>query len=151
MDEKLKERVARKEALVILTAADGSVLWECGKSPVSGLCKAWFGGQLPREGYGWLYAEQLGAALAMFAARLGVGECWANRLSDYGLQELEAHHIPVTFAQRMHLVHSSKDESKVCPVEQFLADHPDEAERWRFLESQAAGGASCSLSGRDKG
>ncbi|MCI7473115.1 MAG: DUF1893 domain-containing protein [Clostridiales bacterium] len=150
MNEKLMERIVRKEALAILTGTDGSVIWESGKSPVSALCREWFTGQLPKDGYGSLYADQLGVALAMFAVRLGVPVCYARKLSEYGYQELKRQHIEVQYEAMIPLVHSSKEASKVCPIEQFLVDHPDETKRWDFLKSRSAEGPACSLAARHK-
>lgn len=150
MDHRQMERVARRDVLAVMTAADGSVIWESGQSPVSALCKAWLEGRLPDQGCDSLCADQLGVALALFAKRLGVRTCHARRLSEYGLRELEGGGIEVSYEQLIPLVRSSKDESVVCPIERFLVDHPEERERWDFLKSKGAEGRACSIAPRGK-
>lgn len=150
MDQKQIERVTNREVLAVMTGTDGAVIWESGQSPVSALCKAWFNGQMPASGYDSLYADQLGIALALFAERLGIRSCYAKRVSQVGLRQLEESGIAVRYEQVIPLVRSSKDESKVCPIEQFLADHPVEEDRWDFLKRKSAEGQSCSIAAHRK-
>ena len=44
--------------------------------------------------------------------------------------------IAVTYEEVIPLVKSSKDDSKVCPVEQFLFENGDRKDQWEFLEER---------------
>ena len=149
MQQKWIDAVTAKQSLAIFTDNADAVLWQSNASPVSALSQQYFQNTLPEAKYHSLYANQLGIALALYAKQFGVSSCYACKVSQYGLQVLQQAGIAVTYEELIPLVHSSKNESEVCPIEQYLADHPGEEERWSFLKDRFTGeqpaGRSCSI------
>lgn len=149
MNQELMRKVAQKEVLAVLTDEAGNVLWQSATSPVAALYGAHFQNTLPQGGYA-LYANQFGAAMSIFARRFGVKECYGHKVSQYGLRELDGSGVALIWDERIDKVHSSKDDTKVCPIEAFLSENTDETRQWEFLQERFAGpepaeGCSCSI------
>ena len=136
MREDLLQKVSTREALAILTDASGSIIWETDKSPVAGMYHAYYEGGLTGTGNLVLYANQAGIAMGIMAEQIPIRECHAARVSEGGLRILNERGIAVTYEEVIPLVKSSKDDSKVCPVEQFLFEHGDRKDQWEFLEER---------------
>ena len=136
MREDLLEMVSTWEALAILTVDSGSFIWETDKSPVAGMYHAYYEGGLTGTGNLVLYANQAGIAMGIMAEQIPIRECHAARVSEGGLRILNERGIAVTYEEVIPLVKSSKDDSKVCPVEQFLFEHGDRKDQWEFLEER---------------
>lgn len=136
MREDLLQKVSTREALAILTDDSGSIIWETDKSPVAGMYHACYEGGLTGTGNLVLYANQAGIAMGIMAEQIPIRECHAARVSEGGLRILNERGIAVTYEEVIPLVKSSKDDSKVCPVEQFLFEHGDRKDQWEFLEER---------------
>lgn len=136
MREDLLQKVSTREALAILTDDSGSIIWETDKSPVAGMYHAYYEGSLTGTGNLVLYANQAGIAMGIMAEQIPIRECHAARVSEGGLRILNERGIAVTYEEVIPLVKSSKDDSKVCPVEQFLFEHGDRKDQWEFLEER---------------
>ena len=136
MREDLLQKVSTREALAILTDDSGSIIWETDKSPVAGMYHAYYEGGLTGTGNLVLYANQAGIAMGIMAEQIPIRECHAARVSEGGLRILNERGIAVTYEEVNPLVKSSKDDSKVCPVEQFLFEHGDRKDQWEFLEER---------------
>ena len=136
MREDLLQKVSTREALAILTDDSGSIIWETDKSPVAGMYHAYYEGGLTGTGNLVLYANQAGSAMGIMAEQIPIRECHAARVSEGGLRILNERGIAVTYEEVIPLVKSSKDDSKVCPVEQFLFEHGDRKDQWEFLEER---------------
>ena len=136
MREDLLQKVSTREALAILTDDSGSIIWETDKSPVAGMYHAYYEGGLTGTGNLVLYANQAGIAMGIMAEQIPIRECHAARVSEGGLRILNERGIAVTYEEVIPLVKSSKDDSKVCPVEQFLFEHVDRKDQWEFLEER---------------
>ena len=136
MREDLLQKVSTREALAILTDDSGSIIWETDKSPVAGMYHAYYEGGLTGTGNLVLYANQAGIAMGIMAEQIPIRECHAARVSEGGLRILNERGIAVTYEEVIPLVKSSKDDSKVCPVEQFLFEHGDRKDQWGFLEER---------------
>lgn len=132
----LLQKVSTREALAILTDDSGSIIWETDKSPVAGMYHAYYEGGLTGTGNLVLYANQAGIAMGIMAEQIPIRECHAARVSEGGLRILNERGIAVTYEEVIPLVKSSKDDSKVCPVEQFLFEHGDRKDQWEFLEER---------------
>ena len=136
MREDLLQKVSTREALAILTDDSGSIIWETDKSPVAGMYHAYYEGGLTGTGNLVLYANQAGIAMGIMAEQIPIRECHAARVSEGGLRILNERGIAVTYEEVIPLVKSSKDDSKVCPVEQFIFEHGDRKDQWEFLEDR---------------
>ena len=136
MREDLLQKVSTREALAILTDDSGSIIWETDKSPVAGMYHTYYEGGLTGTGNLVLYANQAGIAMGIMAEQIPIRECHAARVSEGGLRILNERGIAVTYEEVIPLVKSSKDDSKVCPVEQFLFEHGDRKDQWEFLEER---------------
>ena len=136
MREDLLQKVSTREALAILTDDSGSIIWETDKSTVAGMYHAYYEGGLTGTGNLVLYANQAGIAMGIMAEQIPIRECHAARVSEGGLRILNERGIAVTYEEVIPLVKSSKDDSKVCPVEQFLFEHGDRKDQWEFLEER---------------
>ena len=136
MREDWLQKVSTREALAILTDDSGSIIWETDKSPVAGMYHAYYEGGLTGTGNLVLYANQAGIAMGIMAEQIPIRECHAARVSEGGLRILNERGIAVTYEEVIPLVKSSKDDSKVCPVEQFLFEHGDRKDQWEFLEER---------------
>lgn len=136
MREDLLQKVSTREALAILTDDSGSIIWETDKSPVAGMYHAYYEGGLTGTGNLVLYANQAGIAIGIMAEQIPIRECHAAKVSEGGLRILNERGIAVTYEEVIPLVKSSKDDSKVCPVEQFLFEHGDRKDQWEFLEER---------------
>lgn len=136
MREDLLQKVSTREALAILTDDSGSIIWETDKSPVASMYHAYYEGGLTGTGNLVLYANQAGIAMGIMAEQIPIRECHAARVSEGGLRILNERGIAVTYEEVIPLVKSSKDDSKVCPVEQFLFEHGDRKDQWEFLEER---------------
>ena len=136
MREDLLQKVSTREALAILTDDSGSIIWETDKSPVAGMYHAYYEGGLTGTGNLVLYANQAGIAMGIMAEQIPIRECHAARVSEGWLRILNERGIAVTYEEVSPLVKSSKDDSKVCPVEQFLFEHGDRKDQWEFLEER---------------
>ena len=136
MREDLLQKVSTREALAILTDDSGSIIWETDKRPVAGMYHAYYEGGLTGTGNLVLYANQAGIAMGIMAEQIPIRECHAARVSEGGLRILNERGIAVTYEEVIPLVKSSKDDSKVCPVEQFLFEHGDRKDQWEFLEER---------------
>lgn len=134
MREDLFQKVMSGEVLAVLADDSGNVLWETNQSPVAGMYHAYFEKQFSGAGDMVLYAVQAGIAMGVMAGRIPVRECHAVKMSEGGLQVFKDHNVAVTYKELIPLVKSSKDESKVCPIEQFLYDHKNTQEQWEFLQ-----------------
>ena len=136
MREDLLKKVAEKEALAILTDSLGNVIWESDKSPVAAMYGQYFEHQFSGVKAMVLYANQAGIAMGIMAGRIPIRECHGVRMSEGGLKMFWEMGVAVTYAELIPLVKSSKDDTKVCPIEQFLYDHRDQGEQWEFLEER---------------
>lgn len=136
MREDLLQKVSTREALAILTDDSGSIIWETDKSPVAGMYHAYYEGGLTGTGNLVLYANQAGIAIGIMAEQIPIRECHAAKVSEGGLRILNERGIAVTYEEVIPLVKSSKDDSKVCPVEQFLFENGDRKDQWEFLEER---------------
>lgn len=134
MNQELYQKIKEKTWLAALTDLQGNVLWKAEKSPAGAAYQAYFRDSLPRCAEGMvLYANQAGMAFATLGPKVDVRQCYAVQVSAPGLDWFQKNGISVEFEEKIPLVRSSKDETKVCPVEQFLVDHADEKEKWEFL------------------
>lgn len=136
MREDLLQKVSTREALAILTDDSGNIIWETDKSPVAGMYHAYYEGGLTGTGNLVLYANQAGIAMGIMAEQIPIRECHAAKVSEGGLRILNERGIAVTYEEVIPLVKSSKDDSKVCPVEQFLFENGDRKDQWEFLEER---------------
>lgn len=127
------EKVKAGSPLAALLNAQDEVVWQAAESPASTAYRDYFSGKLNDLGAVKLCSNQAGLAMALLCSRLSISECLAYRVSACGLEEFQKRGIHVQYEELIPLVRSSKDESMVCPIEQFLADHEDEAVRWDFL------------------
>lgn len=151
MNQNLYDTVKNKELLAILTDRSDNVIWQSDASPVSAAYKDYFRGKFLETDGLILYANQLGMAFAVLASKINLKQCYAFQVSQPGLTHFQAAGIPVQYEEQIPLVRSSKDETKVCPIEQFLVDHSDPQERWKFLEERfllGDGAPSCGLQNR---
>lgn len=139
MDQELFDRVKMKKALMILADQEGRVLWESAASPASALYRDYFKGRLKGLGELTVYADQAGLAAAVLADKIGIKSCFACRMSECGLKRFQEIGVRVSYEELIPLVKSSRDESRVCPIEEFLYQHEDEGDRWRFLEERFGG------------
>lgn len=124
---------------MLLADQEGSVLWESAASPASALYGDYFRGRLKGFGETVIYANQAGLAAAVLADKIGVKGCFACRMSECGLRQFQEMGIEASYEELIPLVRSSKDESRVCPIEEFLSQHEDAGERWEFLEERFGG------------
>lgn len=136
MNKELYEKVRAKEALVILTDTSAAILWESSRSPVSALYKAYFGNSLPTAREFILYANQAGIAMGLLAGKLPIRECHAVRMSVPGREAFRACQVCADCEELISLVSSSKDETLVCPIEEYLSLHDDISGQWAFLEQR---------------
>lgn len=133
MNKTVYERISSKEILIALVNKNDEVVWESSKSPASSLFKAYYAGELNNLGELSLYSNQAGLAVALISPELSVKECYAIRMSEVGLEKFKENQVEVHYEELIPLVKSSKDDTKVCPVERFLSEHNDE-ERWNYME-----------------
>lgn len=136
MNQALYEQVKSKKKLAVLVDKKDNILWETSQSPVSALYRDYFQGKFKTLPPVTLYAYQAGLAMAILAGRIKITACRAFRMSACGRKVFKRNQVNILFDEEIPLVKSSKDENKVCPIELFLYDHPDEKEQWEFLEEK---------------
>ena len=144
-NEELLEVGTADGALVALVSETGEVVWSAQKSPAGTIVKAMLANELP--GACALVATQLGAALSVVGKRLGVKRFACRQLSQPGRRFLEGNGFEFYAEEDIELVKSSKDPSKVCPVEKALSTMEAEDEMWDFLEKKFSSeeNPSCSV------
>lgn len=144
-NEELLEIGTADDALVALVSEAGEVVWSAQKSPAGTIVKAMLANELP--GAYALVATQLGAALSVVGKRLGVKRFACRQLSQPGRRFLEDNGFEFYAEEDIELVKSSKDPSKVCPVEKALSTMETEDEMWDFLEKKFSSedAPSCSV------
>lgn len=144
-NEELLEIGTADGALVALVSETGEVVWSAQKSPAGTIVKAMLANELP-SAYA-LVATQLGAALSVVGIKLGVKEFACRQLSGPGHRVLDGAGLPVYAEEDIELVKSSKDPSKVCPVEAALSEMETTDEMWDFLEKKFSSeeNPSCSV------
>ena len=133
--------VESKEMLAILTDESGHVVWQTDGSPVGGIYRAYFQNKFFGCGKLLLYANQAGLAMGILLDKLRIVECHSVRMSECGQKLFEKSGIRYDYEELIPLVKSSKDESKVCPIEKFLSEHDDSKEQWTFLENRFGSGS----------
>ncbi len=133
MNKTVYERIKNKDILIALVNKNDEVVWESSKSPASSLYRAYYAGELNDLGELSLYSNQAGLAVALISPELSIKKCYAIRMSEVGLKKFEENKVEVQYEELIPLVKSSKDDTKVCPVEKFLSEHNDE-ERWNYME-----------------
>lgn len=147
------DKVRTKEVLAILTDDKGNVIWQCSESPVANLFKEYYkNGFLYTEGL-TLYANQAGIAMGLITSKIPVKKCCAVKMSECGLEAFHKNEVQAVYEEQVPLVHSSKNEADICPIEWYLYENKDEKKRWKFLEQRFNNGniiQSCSISGRKK-
>lgn len=136
MKRELFNMVKSKEKLAIITDSHGSVIWDSAASPVSALYRAFYKGTFAEQDGRIIYANQAGMALAVIAPKLHIEKCFAYQMSECGLACFEKNDVFTEFEELIPLVKSSKDDSEVCPIEQYLSEHDDTKEQWSFLEEK---------------
>ena len=47
--------------------------------------------------------------------------------------------VKSAYEEIIPLIKSSKDDNIICPIEQFLYEHEERQEQWRFLEARFKG------------
>ena len=144
-NEELLEIGTADDALVALVSEAGEVVWSAQKSPAGTIVKAMLANELP--GAYALVATQLGAGLSVVGKRLGVKRFACRQLSQPGRRFLEGNGFEFYAEEDIELVKSSKDPSKVCPVEKALSTMETEDEMWDFLEKKFSSedAPSCSV------
>lgn len=144
-NEEMLEVGTADGALVALVSETGEVVWSAQKSPAGTIVKAMLANELP--GAYALVATQLGAALSVVGKRLGVKRFACRQLSQPGRRFLEGNGFEFYAEEDIELVKSSKDPSKVCPVEKALSTMEAEDEMWDFLEKKFSSveNPSCSV------
>jgi len=60
-------------------------------------------------------------------------------VSEFGLSRFQDNQVRIEYEGVIPLVMSSKDETTVCPIEQFLCEHREEEEQWKFLGEKFTG------------
>lgn len=133
-NEELLEIGTADGALVALVSETGEVVWSAQKSPVGTIVKAMLANEVP-SAYA-LVATQLGAALSTVGQKLGVKRLACRQLSEPGRRFLESADFEFFTEEDIDLVKSSKDPSKVCPVEAALSTRETADEMWAFLEKK---------------
>ena len=83
-----------------------------------------------------LYANQAGIAMGIMAGQIPIRECHAVKVSEGGLRLLNEEGVKSTYEEIIPLIKSSKDDNIICPIEQFLYEHEERQEQWRFLEAR---------------
>lgn len=136
MNQELFEQVKHRRKLAVLADKNGNVLWESDASPVAALYQDYFQGKFKYLPPVILYAYQAGLAMAILSSRINISACHSFRMSACGRELFQKRQIDFLFEEEIPLVKSSKDETKVCPIELFLYEHPDEKEQWRFLKEK---------------
>ncbi len=139
MNQELFDRVKTKRALLILSDQEGRVLWESAASPASALYVDYFKGRFENLGELTVYANQAGLAVAVLAEKIGIKSCFAYRMSECGWKRFQEIGVKASYEELIPLVRSSKDESRVCPIEEYLSQHEAEEDRWEFLEERFGG------------
>ena len=144
-NEELLEIGTADGALVALVSEAGEVVWSAQKSPAGTIVKAMLANEVP--GAYALVATQLGAALSTVGSKLGVKRYSCRQLSKPGRRFLEAADVEFYAEEDIELVKSSKDPSKVCPVEAALSEMETAEEMWAFLEKKFSSeeNPSCSV------
>jgi hypothetical protein len=136
MDSDFLKKVESKEQLAILTDENNNIVWQTNSSPVAGMYRAYFQSKFAGQDKLILYANQAGMAVGVILDKLHITECHSVKMSECGLKLFEKSGIKYDYEELIPLVKSSKDESKVCPIEAFLSEHADPKEQWDFLENR---------------
>lgn len=139
MRDDLFRKVLAKTALAILTDDSDNIIWETDKSPVSGMYRAYFKNKFSESKDMILYASQAGIAMGIMAGQIPIRECHAVKVSEGGLRLLKEEGVKSAYEEIIPLIKSSKDDNIICPIEQFLYEHKERQEQWRFLEARFKG------------
>lgn len=136
MDSKFLTPLESKELLAILTDENGNIVWKSSKSPVSEMYKEYFRGNFSEDEPYILYTNQAGMAVGIILTKLNIVECQTIKVSECSLKLFKKRGIKFDYKERIPFVKSSKDETKICPIEKFLAEHDEQKEQWNFLEER---------------
>ena len=139
MDQAIFEKVKEKKLLIAITNKDGTVIWESNESPASMVYKAYFNGMFQELDELSIYSNQAGMALAILASKIPIKNCYACRMSEYGLKKFRNNGVHVEYEELIPLIKSSKDDNVICPIEQYLAANDNVQEQWEFLEKRFSG------------
>ncbi|MFQ9701647.1 MAG: DUF1893 domain-containing protein [Enterocloster clostridioformis] len=77
--------------------------------------------------------------MGIMAGQIPIRECHAVKVSEGGLRLLNEEGVKSAYEEIIPLIKSSKDDNIICPIEQFLYEHKERQEQWRFLEARFKG------------
>ena len=135
MKQEFLLKVKNKQELLIITDQNGNVICKTEVSPVSGFYTAYFEEKINSEKV-IVYANQLGIALALASNKLDIIEYNAFQVSEPAKEIIEGLNITINYEEVIDLVKSSKNQSMVCPVEQFLFDNTDRIIQEEFINNK---------------
>lgn len=147
MNKSLYEKIKNKELLIALTDKEGNVIWQSDKNPATSLFNAYFDNEFENlKGETEIYSDQAGLAIALISPKLNIKKVHCVKASEVGLEKFKTEGVEVEYEEVIPLVISSKSSVLVCGVERFMSEHPDDNERWSFMEERHKNkGSSCTI------
>lgn len=136
MKAKYKDIVDKEEKLLIILDDKENIIFETNASPVSTFIKKIF---IDNSIIGKLriYTNQLGIGLVELSNILEVEYYYGTDISIPAKEKLEMKNIKFEYKNIVQLVHSSKDNTKTCPIEKKLSELNSTEERLDFLREEA--------------
>lgn len=136
MNQEIFRKVKEKNILIAITDAEENVIWESAENPAARLYNTYFYKELPVTRELSVYSNQAGMAVALMAAKIPIKRYYAWRVSQCALKKFHEYGVQVQYEEILPLIKSSKDDTIVCPIEQYLADHSLERTQWAFLKER---------------
>lgn len=137
MNKEIFGTVVSKEYLLVITDTEDNILFKTDKSPVSQFYESYYKKEIDLDNKEIsVYANQIGVALATLCELEKVVEYNGHQISEpakYLINKLGIRH---SYNEEIDLVKSSKDSSKVCPIEEGLYKMENLQDRIKFLEDK---------------
>lgn len=137
MNQELLKKVISKEYLIIITDNKGNILFRANSSPVSEFFTSYYKNDINLKNKELLiYANQVGLALTTLSELENVIEYIGHIISEPAEEIISKMKIKYYYNKKIELIKSSKDDSKVCPIEESLSKLENSKDRIEFLENK---------------
>ncbi|WP_297134813.1 DUF1893 domain-containing protein [Terrisporobacter sp.] len=137
MNKEIFDKVVSKEYLLVITDTKGNILFKTEHSPVSQFYQSYYKKEIDLgDKEIFVYSNQIGVALATLSELENVVGYIGNQISEPAKYLINQTGIKYDYNEQIDLVKSSKDSSKVCPIEECLYKMEDVQDKIKFLEGK---------------
>lgn len=132
---KFKEQVDNKEKILIVVEKNSNkILFQTNESPLANFIKKIFFKEINLNTKIEIYANQLGIGLAELSNILKIEYYYGTEISAPAKDIINVKNIEYEYKKLVELIHSSKCETMICPIEKKISEIKTTTERLKFLE-----------------